>query len=248
MSLEIAEDFGLKTYNITASQLPSIIVKLLKVGRPFYLPSVEELNLPDVTIDQVILVIIDNFSLYEVITYQPTWMIKNLENLLLIDTESKMKSLSGPMLESTFYSKDSLTFNLLSALNFNGKQVKAIAREEDIPKITKEQSLVQTEKSDVNIYVQAIKAINRNDLLVLHFADFDEMYERYSMNPPEDIASKIMRRTDKWLNLFWQQSIDDTVMLVVGNDGKKPLEMNLQGQAAEWKRANLPIGFIKFPK
>ncbi len=41
-SLEIAEDLGLKTYNITASQLPSIIVKLLKVGRPFYLPAVEE--------------------------------------------------------------------------------------------------------------------------------------------------------------------------------------------------------------
>jgi hypothetical protein len=57
-----------------------------------------------------------------------------------------------------------------------------------------------------------------------------------------------MRRTDKWLNLFWQQSIDGTVMLVVGNDGKKPIEMNLQGRAAEWKRANLPIGFIKFPK
>ncbi|NHJ31576.1 MAG: hypothetical protein FK732_01820 [Asgard group archaeon] len=246
--MEIAEDLGLKTYNITANQLPSIIVKLLRVGRPFYLPAIEELALPDIPIDQVILVIIDNFSLFEVITYQPAWMIKNLENLLLIDTESKMKSLSSPMLESTFFSKESLTFNLLSALSFNGKQVKVFAREEDMPKIATDQSLVHAEKSDINIYVQGIKAINRNDLLVLHFSDFDEMYERYSMNPPADIASKIMRRTDKWLNLFWQQSIDGTVMLVIGNDGKKPIEMNLDGRAAEWKRANLPIGFIKFPK
>ena len=26
------------------------------------------------------------------------------------------------------------------------------------------------------------------------------------------------------------------------------IKMNLKGRAAEWKRANLPIGFIKFPK
>jgi len=72
------------------------------------------------------------------------------------------------------------------------------------------------------------------------------MYARYAMNPPEDIASKIMRRTDKWLNLFSQQSIKGTALLVIGNDGKKPIEIGLEGRAAEWKRANLPIGFIKF--
>jgi len=181
-------------------------------------------------------------------TYQPAFMIKNLENLLLIETDSKLNALSASMLQSTFFSKESLTFNLISSLNSNGKHVKVIARGEDIPKITTDTSLASAEKSDVNIYVKGIKAINRHDLLVLHFSDFDEMYARYSMNPPEDIASKIMRRTDKWLSLFWQQSIDGKVLLVIGNDGKKPIEMNLEGHAAEWKRANMPIGFIKLPK
>jgi len=246
--LEIAEDLGLKPFEITAEQIPSIVLKLLGVERPFCLPAIDNLDLPAKSIDQVILVIIDNFSLYEVITYQPMFMIKNLEYLLLIETESKAKSLSGPMLESIFYSKESLTFNLLSALNDNKKQVKVLAREEDLPKITKDFNLAVTETSDVNIYVKGLKAVNRNDLLILHFSDFDEMYTRYSMNPPEEIASKVMRRTDKWLSLFSQQSIEGTALIVIGNDGKKPLEMNLDGRAAEWKRANLPIGFIKFPE
>ena len=109
--MEIAEDLGLNTFSITAEQIPSILFKLLGVGRPFYLPSVDEIDKPEGPIDQVILVIIDNFSLYEIITYQPAWMIQNLENLLLIEAESKQKSLSGPMMKSTFFSKDSLTFN-----------------------------------------------------------------------------------------------------------------------------------------
>ncbi|MBN1329244.1 MAG: hypothetical protein JXA54_07200 [Candidatus Heimdallarchaeota archaeon] len=245
--MEFAEDLGLVTYNIKASQIPSIILKLLKLNRPFYLPAVDEISFQDENpIDQVILVIIDNFSLYEIITYQPTWMIQNLDNLLLIETESKINSLSAPMMQSTFFSKESLTFNLIATLTTNGKTVKVIAREEDIPKITPNNPLTQVENSDVDIYVQSLKALNRNDLLVLHFADFDEMYVRYSMNPPEEIASKIMRRTDKWLNLFCQQSIKGTVLLVIGNDGKKPIDIGLEGRAAEWKRANLPIGFIKF--
>ena len=246
--MEIAEDLGLQPFEVTAEQIPSIILKLLGVERPFCLPSIDNINLPEKVIDQVILVIIDNFSLFEVISYQPMFMIKNLDYLLLIDTESKAKSLSGPMLESTFFSKESLTFNLLSALNDNNKQVKALARIEDSPKITPDLNLIQTESSDVNIYVKGLKLVNRNDLLILHFSDFDEMYARYSMNPPEEIASKVMRRTDKWLSLFWQQAIDGTALIVIGNDGKKPLEMNLEGRAAEWKRANLPIGFIKFPE
>ena len=248
MNLSIADELGLTTINITASQIPSIIYKLFDMSSPAYLPGVDDLKLPDKPIDQVILVIIDNFSLFEVITYQPEFMIKNLETLFLIETESKSASLSGPMMESTFFSKESMTFNLLSSLSYNDKQVKVIAREEDLPKITTDNSLAEAQNSDVNIYVKGIKAVNRNDLLVLHFADFDEMYSRYSMNPPEEIASKVMRRTDKWLNLFWQQAIDGTVLIVIGNDGKKPIEMNLEGRAAEWKRANLPIGFIKFPK
>ena len=152
------------------------------------------------------------------------------------------------MLESTFFCKDSKTFNLVHSLHFNGKEVKVIAREEDVPKITSDPSLAITEKSDVNVYVKGLKAVNRNDLLILHFADFDEMYTRFSMNPPEEVASKIMRRTDKWLSLFAKQSIAGTALIVIGNDGKKPIEMNLKGRAAEWKRANLPIGFVKLPK
>ncbi len=246
--MQIAEDLGMTTFPITSYQIPSIIMKLLGIEKPYYLPSVEEIELPAASIDQVILVIIDNFSLFEVITYQPEWMIKNLDNLLLIETETKSKSLAGPMLESTFSCKDNLTFNLVSSLNFNGKGVKVIAREEDIPKITTDPSLAIVEESDVNIYVKGMKAVNRNDLLILHFADFDEMYTRYSMNPPEEVASKIMRRTDKWLSLYAKQSIKGTAILVIGNDGKKPIEMNLKGRAAEWKRANLPIGFILLPK
>jgi len=238
----------MNTFSIKADQLPSIILKLLDIMKPYHLPAVDEIPKPDKSIDQVILVIIDNFSLFEVITYQPPFLIKNLDNLLLINTEDKSSSLSGPMLKSMFYSKESLTFNLLEALHMSGKHVKAIAREEDLLNITSDKSLFFAEESDVNIYVKAIKAINRHDLLVLHFSDFDEMYERYSMNPPDEIASKIMRRTDKWLSLFSQQSIDGTVLLVIGNDGKKPIELNLTGRAAAWKRANLPIGFIKFPK
>jgi hypothetical protein len=246
--MEIAEDLGLTTFNIKAAQFPSIVLKLLGLAKLPYLPSVDEIEIPTETIDQVLVIIIDNFSLFEIIAYQPTWMIKNLENLLLIETKDSSKSLSGPMLESIFFSEDSMTFDLLSSLQSNGKDVKVIAREEDIPKITREQNLVQAVKTDIDIYVNSIKAINRCDVLVMHFSDFDDLYERYSMNPPEDIVSKIMRRTDNWLNLYWKQAIAGTAMLVIGNDGRKPIEMALSGKAAVWKRANLPIGFIKFPK
>jgi hypothetical protein len=246
--MDIAEDLGFNTLQITAEQLPSIVLKLLRLGRPFYLPAVDEIQIPEEPIDQVLMIIIDNFSLFEIIAYQPSWMIKNFENLLLIETQSKEKALSGPMLESIFSSKESMTFNLMTSLHSNGKTVKAFAREEELPKITTDTTLVQAEKTDIDIYVKSVKVLNRSDLLVVHFSDFDEMYERYSMNPPEDIASKIMRRTDKWLGLYWQQAIAGTALLVIGNDGRKPIEMALTGKAASWKRANLPIGFIKFPK
>lgn len=246
--MEIAEDLGLTTYTISAQQIPTIIFQLFGFSRPFSLPTVDQITLPSKPIDQVILIIIDNLSLYEIITYQPEFMIKNLENLLLIETGSKENALSHPMLESIFFSKESLTFNLISSLSNNGKSVKVIAREEELSKITIDSSFAHAEKSDVNIYVQAMKAINRCDFLVLHFADLDEMYTRYSMNPPQEVAQKVLRRTDKWLSLFWQQAIEGTTLLVIGNDGKKSIRLNLTGRAADWKRANLPIGFIKFPK
>ena len=79
--MHIAEDLGITTFPITTSQISSIIMKLLGIDRPYYLPSIDEIDLPTASIDQVILFIIDNFSLFEIITYQPEWMIKNLDNL-----------------------------------------------------------------------------------------------------------------------------------------------------------------------
>ncbi|TFG01734.1 MAG: hypothetical protein EU542_06430 [Promethearchaeota archaeon] len=204
-------------------------------------------SVPDSSIDQLILVIIDNFGLYEIITYQPGFMIKALENLLLITPPSKDRALADPMIQDIFYSQQNKTFNLIDHVLKHDKQIKVITREDDLSNITTNHSVAITEKSDINIYVKAVKAINRYDFLVLHFSDFDEMYKRYSMSPPDEVAAKVMRRTDKWLNLFNQQAIDNTALMVIGNKGKRPIDMHLEGRAAEWKRANLPIGLIKFP-
>ncbi|MEA2070235.1 MAG: hypothetical protein U9O98_03000 [Asgard group archaeon] len=242
------EDLGLTTYKISVAHIPAIVLKMLGVTPPAYLPSISEISIPDVIIDQVIMVIIDNFSLYEVITYQPPFIIKNLENVLMIETDSKQSALSSPMLQNTFFTKSSKTFDLVKRLTDEGLSVKVLARSDDLPKITNDLESCIAEETDINIYVKGLKAINRNDLVVMHYADFDEMYERYSMNPPEEIASKVMRRTDKWLSLFWQQSIEGTALLVIGNDGKRPLDLTLEGRAAEWKRANVPIGIVIYPK
>jgi hypothetical protein len=246
--MSVYDDLGYKTYNLSVNQLTPIILELLQIAPPNFLPTVEQFSLPETIIDQVILVIIDNFSLFEVITYQPEFLIKNIENLLLIETESEAHSLCGPMLYETFFCKKNASFNLVKKLQENDKSVRVIAREEDLPKITVDTSVSIAEQSDINVYVKGVKAVNRFDLLVLHFSDFDEMYTRYSMAPPMDVALKVMRRTDKWLKLLYQQSVKNTVLMVVGNNGEKPIDMTFEGRAAEWKRANLPIGFIKFPE
>lgn len=240
------DELGLKTCTLRPEQLTSVLLSLLDVHVPLFLPELPD-NLEKYTreADQVILAIIDNFGLFEITTYQPPFLIKSLDNLLLIETDSPERALAGAILKETFFCKQNNRFNLLSYLQEQDKKVLGVAQEEFVSKITNDLDLVAIQESDVNIYVNSVKMINRADFLALHFSDFDAMYNRYRMEPPREIALKIMKRTDKWLSLFYQQALKGTALVVIGNHGKRPINMHLTGRAAEWKRANLPIGLIR---
>lgn len=225
----------------SVNEFPSTILSLLGLPLPVELPPPNAELIAKFNPKAIVLILIDNFGLFESVVYKPETLIKYMEALALLHTDDPYavplikKLLWGPM-ES---------FHLLNNLMSAGKIAKVVIPEEDIHLFRFDPVYTIPVRGDMKVYVEATKQIARSELLLLHFLDFESLYAQYGhRTPPKTLLEKIVRRTDNWIKVLLRQAREDTLFVIIGNHGRHPIPLDYDGKLAEWRKANAPIAIM----
>ncbi|MFW9787060.1 MAG: hypothetical protein ACFFE2_11385 [Candidatus Thorarchaeota archaeon] len=225
----------------TALEFPATVLALLGIEVPEGLfPPNKEL-LEKFNPSSVVIIMIDNFGLFEAVVYKPEALIKNMEALALLDTNDPY---ALPLIRRLLKGHRPDFHLLKHAKNF-GKTTKVICREEDMAHCEFDPAYTIRPRDDMATYIEATKHIFKSELLYLHFLDFESLYAQYGhRTPPETLLEKIVRRTDNWIKVLLRQARVGTLFIVVGNHGRHPIPLDYEGKLAEWRKANAPIAIM----
>ncbi|MHA1768751.1 MAG: hypothetical protein ACTSV3_02755 [Candidatus Thorarchaeota archaeon] len=225
----------------TVQEFPSTVLKLLGCEVP------DGQNPPDADLvdrfdpKAVVIVVIDNFGLFEAVVYKPEALIKNMEALALLETEDPY---ALPLIRSMM-SGPNPDFHLLNTARDCGKVTRAICREEDMISFGFDPAYSVNTRDDMATYIEATKHIFKSEFLYMHFLDFESLYAQYGhRTPPKTLLEKIVRRTDNWIKVLLRQARKGTLFIVVGNHGRHPIPLDYEGKLAEWRQANAPIAIM----
>ncbi|MHA1253170.1 MAG: hypothetical protein ACTSRP_24515 [Candidatus Helarchaeota archaeon] len=225
------------------TQIPATVLHLLGEAVPETIPSpIGEIS--NIGIERVVFVILDNFGLFEIVVHQPEFMINNLESIILLETENPYAM--AVMQQIVYGDLERRDFNLFEYLRSRNKSAVMIGREDDIKLFAGGTENIKS-SGDMTTWIQASKILNKRDLIWLNFQDFEALYQRsimFKREPPENLIQRLIHRTDKWLLGMFKQSRNNTVFIILGNHGRKKIDMNLTGKYAEWRKASLPIAII----
>ncbi|MDF1539105.1 MAG: hypothetical protein P1Q69_09385 [Candidatus Thorarchaeota archaeon] len=226
----------------SAMELPATILKLLGIDAPVGLPD------PNVEIvlkfnpRAIVMVVLDNFGLFEAVVYKPEALIKNLEAVAVIDTDDPY---AIPLTRRILTGSTVGGFHLFDYAKSFGKFVRVVARDDDVEELGLDPAYTVCVRDDMNTYIEATKHIFRSELLMLHFLDFESLYAQYGhRTPPKTLLEKIVRRTDNWIKVLMRQARSDTLFFIIGNHGRHPIPLNYEGKLAEWRKANAPIAIL----
>lgn len=225
---------------MAAEEFPSTVLRLLGIMVPDELSPPNEEILSRFSPKAVVIVMIDNFGLFEAVVYKPEALLKNMELLALIDTADPYAiSLTNAVLQGNS------AFHLIRYVRDYGKYAQAICREDDMPSIGLDATCTVSAHDDMATYVESTKHISKSDLLFLHFLDFESLYAQYGhRTPPKTLLEKIVRRTDNWIKVLLRQARPGTFFIVIGNHGRHPVPLDYEGKLAEWRSANAPIAMM----
>jgi len=225
----------------TALEFPATVLKLLRVEIPEGLfPPNDEL-LKKFNPKAVVIVMIDNFGLFEAVVYKPEALIKNMEVLALLETTDPY---ALPLIKRLLKGHRT-DFHLIQYIKDHGKMTRVICREEDMEQFDFDPSYTVRPRDDMATYIEATKHIAKSELLYLHFLDFESLYAQYGhRTPPKTLLEKIVRRTDNWIKVLLRQARVGTLFIVIGNHGRHPIPLNYEGKLAEWRKANSPIAIM----
>jgi len=224
----------------TAREFPSTILRLLGMEIPDGMPPASDELVKKFSPKAVVLIMIDNFGLFEAVVYKPEALIKNLEALALIETEDPY---AVPLINALLHSGDN--FHLIDYVKDFGKIVHVVCREDDVQNFGFKPGQAVPTRDDMATYVESTKLIFKSDLLYIHFLDFESLYAQYGhRTPPNTLLEKIVRRTDNWIKVLLKQSRKDTLFIVIGNHGRHPVPLDYEGKLAEWRKANAPIAMM----
>jgi hypothetical protein len=225
----------------TAMEFPSTILSLLGLEIPEGLYPANQELVSKFKAKAVVIVVIDNFGLFEAVVYKPEALIKNMEALALIETEDPY---ALPLIK-TLMQGPLPGFHMINHIKDYGKAIKVICRENDQASFGFDPSYTVNPRDDMATYIEATKYIFKSELLYLHFLDFESLYAQYGhRTPPKTLLEKIVRRTDNWIKVLLRQARDDTLFVVIGNHGRHPVPLNYEGKLAEWRNANAPIAIM----
>jgi hypothetical protein len=190
----------------------------------------------------VIMVMIDNFGLFEAVVYKPEALIKNLEVLALIETGDPY---AVPLINSILRGPLDQQFHLMQYVKSQGKFTYVICREDDMNTFGFDSAYTVNPRDDMATYVESTKKVFRSELLFMHFLDFESLYAQYGhRTPPKTLLEKIVRRTDNWIKVLYRQARVGTLFMIIGNHGRHPIPLNYEGKLAEWRKANSPIAIV----
>ncbi len=236
-------DDELPTFTGTMEQIPATLIKLYGMMPPSnVLPPIEGFLIEP--IDQIVLVILDNFGLFEITVYKPDFVIRESQYLLLLETSNPYTlDILHLLIHGHLTSKE---FHLMSFLKSHGKTLTMIGQDNDLQAFAGPAEKIPT-SGDMTTWVQGSKLLNRVNFLSLHFLDFENLYKRsiqFKRSPPENLISRLILRTSKWLTGMFKQLRKNSVMFILGTHGRTKIEMSYTGKFAEWRKASLPIGVL----
>jgi hypothetical protein len=233
----------LNTINANMVQIPATILNIFNLDIPDGIPGpITEIS--NSNIERLVLVLLDNFGLFEIVAYKPEFIINNLESIVLLETP---KPYAIPVLQQIVHGDlNNDDFNLLNFINNKDKSSIIIGKGSDIGDFAGSSEIFDS-SGDMTTWVQGSKILNRKDLVWLNFQDFETLYQRsmmYKKAPPENLIQRLIHRTDKWLLGMYKRVMENTLFMVLGNHGRTEIPMNLTGKYAEWRKASLPIAII----
>ncbi|MHA1237720.1 MAG: hypothetical protein ACTSSJ_00500 [Candidatus Odinarchaeia archaeon] len=225
-------------FEIETAQIPSTIIGCLGLSPP------ENIDQPVKEIqdkfkgERIILALFDTLSLFECVYYKPQFLIKTFQVVTLLkDHKSDLKTIVNKLIHDS-----SEEFDLLKFLAHNKKKCKVIGRKEILEGVSSNSEICFTPE-DMKTYIETVKSLNRYDFLMICFSDFNYVKDKYKGGVSEEIAKKIIARTDKWILTLHKQMRDNTILIVLGTGDTF---ISYEGKYGEWKNASVPIAiFIK---
>jgi len=185
---------------------------------------------------------LDNFGLFEIVTYKPEFLVVLFDTLLMLDTKQPWAdSVFREIMNGSLVNQE---FNLFTFLEKIGKKTCIIGQKQISAQVTGNSSVFPV-KNDMEGYIQAIKCLNRFDLLFLTFSDFDALHQQFKDRlPPKNLVQKILTRTSNWLKVFHKNAKSDTIFLILGNHGVREVDFGYTGEEWEKKHASCPVALI----
>jgi len=225
----------------TAVEFPSTILGFLGIAVPDGLSPPNQELLDKFNAKAVVMVVIDNFGLFEAVVYKPEALIKNMEALAVIETDDPY---AVPLINMLLHGPHP-DFHLINHVKSSGKVTRVICREQDMTNFSFAPGYTVNPRDDMATYIESTKQIVKSELLYMHFLDFESLYAQYGhRTPPKTLLEKIVRRTDNWIKVLYRQARKDTLFIIVGNHGRHPIPLDYEGKLAEWRKANAPIAIM----
>ncbi len=237
MSIMSGEE--LITVEAELNQLPPTLIKLLGLREVDGLANYIKIFSENTRYDRIIMVLLDNFGLFECIYYKPQFIIRNVKAVVLLNSNNpSTKNMVATILNGGLQSD---CFNLFNYFTENNLKTAFISSSAEIQFLENKLTTTVT-KDDTETYVKAIKLLNRIDFLWLHFLDFERLYSTYKFHPPITIAQKLITRTDKWILTLYKQLKEKSALIIVGTHGSQQVEMGYEEYYEKLRGASVPIG------
>ena len=237
----------LQTLKCYMTQLPATLISLLGVQPPSDIPDkVQPIIDMYEGIERISINMIDNFGLFEITFFKPSFMITNSEVMLLLSTKNPYTLGVFHQLMFGGFEIEPNGFHLLRSLNDGGKKSCFIARKKDLERYDGG-TLSISKDSDMATWVESAKAINKYDLSFMHYLDFENLHkqqQKLKQRTPEDLIKKLILRTDKWILSNFKQLRKNSLMIILGDHGRSRLNLEYSGKIAQWREASVPIAIF----
>ncbi|MBD3193613.1 MAG: hypothetical protein GF317_01055 [Candidatus Lokiarchaeota archaeon] len=238
----------LNTVKAYLNQMPATIMKLLEVDPPLdTIPGpVKAIVDKYQVVKRVVLILIDNFGLFELTYNKPPFLITNSEVMLLLSTKNPYTlGILHQMMYGGFEQEPN-GFHFLKYLNEKDKKTCFIARKKDLGRYDGGTHSIPKE-SDMSTWVESAKAINNYNFTWVHYLDFENLHkqqQRLKRQTPEDLIDKLITRTDKWILSNYKQLRHNSLMIIIGDHGRSKMDFEYSGKIAQWREASVPVAIF----
>ncbi|MBY9007945.1 MAG: hypothetical protein KGD63_14480 [Candidatus Lokiarchaeota archaeon] len=238
----------LKTLKGYLSQVPATLLELFGIKYPSEkIPKpVESIVNMYKGIERISINLLDNFGLFEITYFKPSFMITNSEAMLLLSTKNPYTLGVLHQLMYGGFQVEPNGFHLLKHMNNNGKNTCIIARQKDLDRYAEGTTSIPKD-TDMATWIESAKAINKYDLSWMHYLDFENLHkqqQRLRRRTPEDLIEKLINRTDKWLISNYKQLRPNSLMIIIGDHGRSKMNFEYSGKIAQWREASVPIAIF----